>query len=143
MAMKHTQKRFGAVALAGGLLLGLAAPAFAADVTLSDTAMTSTSYKHYTVTRTTTSPTITFDPTSAEADGSLLHQVSTQYSLSLKLREHVGGNWEDLTSTQTWTNVRTVKTIVSGLATGKQFRVSACCRNSTSSDTWWQGLLKY
>src|SRR5690554_3391901 len=78
-------RTIAAVALAA-IGVFIASQAVAATATWSDTGMTSTSWKHYTTTRTSTQSTISFDPANSEADGSLLYQAGGQYALNLKLR---------------------------------------------------------
>lgn len=141
--MRSSTRRIAPALLTASLLLGVATPALAADISVADTSMTATAWKHYAVTRTSTLVTISFKPANSEADGSLLHQVNDQFKLQLRLRHQVGTGWEYLTPATSWFNVRTKKSLVVGLATGRQFRLSACCRTAADADTWWSGLLTY
>lgn len=139
MNQKHA--RMAVAALASLFVVGvLAGPAYSATAGVSDANNTRTSWKHYTTQRTLTRSNPSFDPANAEADGSLLHQVQTIYVLNMKLRRTNGA---DLTTSKQWNNVRTSKTLATGLATRTAFTISVCCKSSSSNDTYWSGTLTY
>ncbi|GIG41829.1 hypothetical protein [Cellulomonas phragmiteti] len=139
--MNQKRARMAVAGIAALLFVGVvAAPAYAATASISDSNNTNTSWKHYATQRTLATSAPAFDPANSEADGSLLHQTQSIYVLNMKLRN---ANGADLTSSVQWNNVRTSKSLATGLARGTIFTVSVCCKSSSSSDTYWSGTLTY
>lgn len=114
-----------------------AVPASATTITLSGT-VGSTGWTFYTTVRATQQNFVAFTP------DDLLDRPSGADTgiLSLKLRN--GAGTADLSGPQTWTELDMAsKTLVSGLATGTQFRMAACCYQNWHNDFFWSGTLTY
>lgn len=117
------------VAVAALVLVATPAPAQATTTSIEGWVYTST-WTHYSTTRSTTG-TVKFTPSN------LLYQAGPVSVLNLRLRR-TNGTW--LSNSVQWQNY-SQKTIISGVSSGTQFRISACCYSSTGGDPYWAGSL--
>ena len=93
---------------------------------------TKTTWQNYSTKRTATSAGVSFNPSN------LLYQGGSAQFLGLKLINPEGGRISNPTY---WYSTGNRKSIISGLATGTEFRLSACCYSTTGKDSYWAGSL--